>query len=173
PAEVPKRPRDEQHDEEACQRDRLDRVLDELGRERGAHDRRIGDLRVRTECRLEVLVGRDQLRREHLRRSDLDPTAGHTLDGRLVMSVRSEERLYSGVVRSRGERDLEKRAAFELDTRPQTTDREEEHPGHDQQRREQEVPPLPLDKMEKHPSTLTKAQYFASALTVHGRRLPL
>src|SRR5256885_2838591 len=57
--------------------------------------------------------------------------------------------LFRSVVGPRRERDLEQRASLELDARPEPADREEEHAGDDQQRREQEVPPLALDKVER------------------------
>src|SRR6267378_7331249 len=79
------------------------------------------------------------------------------------MPVRGEESLELGVVGSRRERDLEERAALELDAGPQPADREKEHARHDEERREEEVPPLAFDKMEKHPSTLTNAREIAKS----------
>ena len=77
-------------------------------------------------------------------------TTGHALDRRFVVGVCREEALYRRVIWPGGELDLEKRAALELDAWPESADREEEHAGDDEQRREQEIPPLALDKMEEH-----------------------
>ena len=148
PPEIPESPRDEQHDEEARESDRLDRVLDELRRERRAHDRGVRNFRIGTKSRLQVLFSRRELRRKHLGRTHFDPAARDTLDGRLVMAVRGEERLHLGIVGSSGERELEERAALELDAGPQAADGEEEHTRHDEQCREEEVPPLALDEVE-------------------------
>ena len=39
-----------------------------------------------------------------------------------------------------------------VDAGPQPADREEEHARHDEERREQEVPPLALDEVKEHQS---------------------
>src|SRR5438552_3298077 len=154
PAEVAERPRDQEDDQEARERDGLDRVLDQLDRERRAHHRRAGDLRVRAEAVLQRLRGLRQLIGKHLRRTDFD-SAGDALRSRLGVTERREERLEIVVGRARQERQLEQRAAFELDAWLEAADRKEEDAGHDEERRKQEVPPLALDDMEEHPESLT------------------
>ena len=150
PAEVAEGPSDEQHDQQTRERDGLRRVLDELRRERRTHDRRVRDPCVRSEGLLQSGLGAHELRREHLGRTDLDPTARNSLDGRLVVAVRLEVVLDERVIGSRCECDLEERATLELDARPESADREEDDARHDEQGREQEVPPLALDEMEEH-----------------------
>src|SRR3989442_1570054 len=61
-----------------------------------------------------------------------------------------EEIFHERVVGACRERDLKEAAALELNARPQATDREKEDARHDEQRREQEVPPLALDDVEEH-----------------------
>src|SRR5207249_11952266 len=114
---------------------------------------------------LQVLLGLRQLFRLHLRRPDFDAAAGHALDRRLVMTAGGEEAFESGVVGPRFEGQLEERAALELDARTQPADRQEEHSRRDEQRREQEVPPLPLDEVKEHLKSVTNLGYLGASAT--------
>ena len=77
----------------------------------------------------------DELGRKHFGRADLDAAARHALDRRLIVAVRREEGLDGVVVGSIRESDLEQRSTLELDARPQSAERKEDHARHDEQGR--------------------------------------
>ena len=150
PAEAPERPGDEQDDEHARERDGLDRVLDQLARERWAHHVGLQVGEVRPVSLREDLARPCELVRLHLGRAHGHPLTRGALHLRLGVPQRREDVVDLGHRRRGLEADIEKRAAPELDAGLQTAEGEEDHARNDEQPREREVPPLALDEPQKH-----------------------